>query len=107
MFLHFLPATPPPGLAGQFFGALFMSHYLWVVGFVQTLGGILLLANRYVLLALTILAPVIVNILTFHTLMAPEGLGPGVLALILWLIVFWPLRRYAAPLFEAKPGPLA
>jgi len=37
---------------------------------VQVIAGVLLLVNRYVPLAVAILAPVLVNILTFHALMA-------------------------------------
>src|ERR1700719_559412 len=73
-FLHFIPAEMPSGIAGQFIGALFVSNYLVAVFLVQLMGAVLLLANRYVPLALTLLAPVIVNILLFHVLMAPAGL---------------------------------
>lgn len=56
-FLHFIPMGPPPtGLAGQYLGALAVSHYLPVVFAFQLASGILLLANRYVPLALAILA---------------------------------------------------
>ncbi|HEX4807652.1 MAG TPA: hypothetical protein VH325_01905 [Bryobacteraceae bacterium] len=47
-FLHFIPMPPPPGVAGQYMGALFVSHYLVAVFLVQVIGGIFLLANRYV-----------------------------------------------------------
>ena len=51
-FLHFIPMPPPTGVAGQFFGAIFASRY-WVVIFgVQIIGGLLLLINRFVPLAL-------------------------------------------------------
>ena len=30
-FLHFIPFPPPSGVAGQFMGALFVSHYLVVI----------------------------------------------------------------------------
>src|ERR1700733_8860730 len=73
-FLNFIPLPPPGGVAGQFMGALYVSHYLWVIFAFQVIGGLLLLVNRYVPLAVAILAPVIVNILTFHVLMAPSGL---------------------------------
>src|SRR5580704_10941793 len=70
-FLHFIPLPPPSGVAGQFMGALFVSHYLTLIFALQVIGAVLLLANRYVPLAVAILAPVIVNILSFHALMAP------------------------------------
>src|ERR1700684_2695203 len=85
-FLHFIPMKPPSGLAGQYMGALFVSHYLVVVFLVQLIGGILLLVNRFVPLALILLGPVLVNILLFHACMAPEGLPMALFALVLWLI---------------------
>src|SRR6202166_1726663 len=73
-FLNFIPLPPPAGIAGQFMGVLYVSHYLWVIFAFQVIAGLLLLVNRYVPLAVAVLAPVIVNILTFHALMAPSGL---------------------------------
>lgn len=102
-FLHFLKMPPPTGqLAGQYMGALFLSHYLAVVFLVELIGGVLLLANRYVPLALVLLGPVIVNIVLFHSTMAPEGLPMALLATVLWLVVFAGVRRAFAGIFEAK-----
>src|SRR5437660_8034798 len=65
-FLHFIPMPPPTGVAAQFFGALFVSRFYVVIFLLQIVPAVLLLANRYVPLALTILGAVIVNILCFH-----------------------------------------
>src|SRR4029077_19846128 len=73
-FLNFIPLPPPGGVAGQFMAALYASHYLWVIFSFQVVAAVLLLINRYVLLALAVVAPVIVNIIVFHALMAPSGL---------------------------------
>jgi len=63
MFFHFIPmGEMPAGLAGQFMTALFASHYFYVVGVVMVVSAILLLANRYVGLGLTLLGPVLFNI---------------------------------------------
>jgi len=71
-FLNFLNMGPAPtGLAGQFLGALVLSHYYWVVAALQIAGGALLLVNRFVPLALVLLGPVIVNIICFHVFMNP------------------------------------
>jgi putative oxidoreductase len=86
-FLHFIPMPPPTGVAGQFFGALFISRFYIVIFLLQILPALMLLANRYVPLALTILGPVIVNILCFHILMAPVGLPLAVAVTVLWLLV--------------------
>src|SRR3989454_12172282 len=73
-FLNFIPLPPPGGIAGQFMGALDASHYLWVIFAFQVIAGVLLLVNRYVPLAVAVLAAVIVNSLVFHAWMAPSGL---------------------------------
>ena len=92
-FLHFIPMPPPSGLAGQYMGVLFISHYLAFVFAVQVLGGALLLANRFVPLAVILLGPILVNILLFHSLMAPEGLPMALFATVLWAILFYGARR--------------
>jgi putative oxidoreductase len=104
-FLHFIPFPPPTGVAGQFMGALYVSHYLWVIFAFQVIGGLLLLINRYVPLAVAILAPVLVNILTFHVLMAPAGLPLAVFVALLWVAVFIEVRSAFSGLFQARWHP--
>jgi putative oxidoreductase len=102
-FLHFIPMPPPKGaLAAQFGGAIFASHY-WVVVFgIQVIGGLLLLANRFVPLALVLLGPVIVNIFFFHALMAPEGLPMAILVVVLWVILAVRNKQYLAGIFALR-----
>ena len=101
-FLHFIPMPPPSGVAGQFLGAMFVSKYLLVVSGLQVISGALLLINRYVPLALTIAGPIIVNILLFHALMSPVGIGLAVFVAILWGVVFVSVRSAFAGIFEAR-----
>ena len=101
-FLHFIPATLPSGTAGQFVGALFASHYLVVVFLLQLIPAVLLLINRYVPLALTLLAPIIVNILLFHILMAPSGLSLAIVVTLLWIVVFLSVRSAFAGLWQQR-----
>ena len=65
-------------------------------------GGVLLLINRFVPIGLVLLGPVIVNILLFHSLMAPEGLPLALVVLVLWLVTFFSVRRAFAGVFAAK-----
>ena len=103
MFLHFIPMPPPPpGLAGQFSTALFEAHYFNVVGAVMVISAILLLLNRFVGLGLTLLGPVLFNILTFHLLINPGGIGPGAFATLLWFVVAWEHRVVFKRLFAAR-----
>ena len=99
-FLNFLSMGPmPTGLAGQFIGALFLSHYYWVVAVLQIAGGLLLLANRFVPLALVLLGPVIVNIVCYHVFLNPSGAVPAAVVTVLWLIVFYGKRQYFSGIF--------
>jgi uncharacterized membrane protein YphA (DoxX/SURF4 family) len=92
-FLHFLGnPPPPPGLAGEYFHALSASGYLYVIGGLQFLGGLLLLIGRFVPLGLAILVAMIVNIWSFHILLAPAGFGPAIVVTILELFLLWSYR---------------
>jgi putative oxidoreductase len=92
-FLRFLPMPPlPQGVTGEYLHAFFASGYVYVVGGFQVIGGLLLLIGRFVPLGLTILGAIIVNIWTFHLLMAPEGLPPGIVVTILELFLVWRYR---------------
>ena len=101
-FLNFLHMPMPTGLAGQYMGALFVSHYLAVVFLVEIAGGLLLLAGQFVPLALVLLGPVLVNILLFHTTMAPSGLPPALFATVLWFLIFAGHRSAFAGIFAQK-----
>ena len=102
-FLNFLNMGPmPSGLAGQFIGALALSHYYWVVAALQVAGGALLLVNRFVPLGLVLLGPVIVNIVLYHVFLNPTGIGLAVVVVILWLIVFYRHRQYFSGIFVQR-----
>jgi uncharacterized membrane protein YphA (DoxX/SURF4 family) len=101
IFLQFLHMPPPPsGPAGDFAKALFVSHYLYVVGALQVAGGLLCLAGRFAPLGLTLLGPVIVNILLFHILLNPAGLPMAIGVSVLALIVLWHHRAAFAGLVK-------
>ncbi len=102
-FLQFIPAPPlPPGTTGQFVGALFASHFVFVVAAFQVAGGALLLVNRYVPLALVLLGPVIVNIFFFHLLMDRRGLPMAIVVVILWGILFLRHRQHFSGIFVQR-----
>jgi putative oxidoreductase len=101
-FLHFIPMPPPSGVAGQFMGALFVSHMLTVVFLLELIPGILLLLGRFVPLALVLLGPVVVNIALFHAMMEPGGLPLAAVVVILWLLTFWSYRGAFEHIFKHK-----
>jgi putative oxidoreductase len=103
-FLQFLKAPLPTGLAGQFLMALFQSHYVWFICAVQIVGGVLLLVNRCVPLALALLGPVIVNIILYHLLLNPAAAQLAVVVTILWFFLFYRYRANFSGLFVQKPA---
>jgi putative oxidoreductase len=101
-FLHFIPTGPmPTGLAGQFAIALMQSHYMDAVSAIEIIAALLLLLNRYVAIGLTMLAPIIVNIVFFHVFMLPSGLPGAIVATLLWLLAAYKVRSNFAALFHA------
>src|SRR5258707_4976250 len=102
-FLNCLNMGPlPTGLAGQFMGALFLSHYYGVVAALQIAGGLLLLVNRFVPLALVFLGPVIVNILCYHVFLNHAGAPPAIVVTVLWFIVFYANRQHFSGIFVQR-----
>src|SRR5205807_1205327 len=81
-------------------GALFVSRFYVVIFLLQIVPAVLLLANRYVPLALTILGAVIVNILCFHIFMAPAGLPLAVVVTVLWFFTTWSVRSAFAGILQ-------
>ena len=104
-FLHFLPMKmgPMSPLAMQYLSAISQSHMMQAAFAVQLVTGIMLLAGVFVPLALVLLGPVLANILLFHALMDPRGILNGLVAFVLWLIVFFTVRDSFAGIFRARP----
>jgi uncharacterized membrane protein YphA (DoxX/SURF4 family) len=105
-FLNFMPAPKdlPPDVIAVSTG-LMKGGYMTVVSGTEVLVAILLLVNRFVPLALALLAPVIVGILTFHIAIAPATIGPGLVVLVMELVLAWSYRGAFRPILRAKVLP--
>jgi len=102
-FLHFIPQPPPSGLAAVFVGGLGATGYFFpLLKGTEVVTGLLLLSNRYVPLALTILAPIVVNIVAFHAFLAPSGMALPIVIVALGLYLAYTERAVFAPLLQAK-----
>jgi uncharacterized membrane protein YphA (DoxX/SURF4 family) len=108
-FLNFLPQpkTPMPEAAMAFIGALVKTGYMMplIMG-TQLLVGVLLVTGCFVPLALALIAPIIVGIVTFHLFLAPSGAGMGIFVLVVELYLAWAYRAAFRPMlgFRTKPG---
>lgn len=100
-FLKMPPPQSPDALT--FLTILHVSHWMTFVGAVMTVAGLLLLVNRFVPLALTLLAPVVVNILLYHALLWPHGAALAIIVLILELALIASYFHSFAPLLAMNP----
>jgi len=103
-FFNFIPQPPPANpLAIQFFVSISSSHFAAFFFAVQLVGGLLLLSGFFVPLALTLLAAELYNILAFHLTLSP-GIAPGLIACVLWVLVFLQYRNSFNGVLAAKPA---
>jgi putative oxidoreductase len=106
-FLHFLPRAAMSGPPADFFGALMATGYMLplIMG-TELVTGLMLLSGRYVPLALTVLAPIIVHIWAFHLFLAKGGFGIPAVLLVSELYLAWAYRSSFAGVLhgDAFPG---
>jgi len=105
-FLHFLKQPPPSSeLAMQFLTSASASHFFVLIFLLQLASGVLLLADRFVPLALVVLAAILTNILNYHLTMDPGGIAPGLVATLLWFLTAQNFRYDFRGLFASKAEP--
>lgn len=94
--LHLFPLPPAQGAAAVLMDGLMASRYFFPLLFVTYLfTGAALVAGRFVPLALTVLAPVIVNIAVMH-LFVPSSSGEILLAAVVTVLEIFLGWRYRA-----------
>jgi uncharacterized membrane protein YphA (DoxX/SURF4 family) len=97
--LQFLPQPDVPSEAGAFLGALAATGYMFpLIKWTEIVAGAMLLAGYRAPLALTLLAPILVNILFYHAALDPAGILPGLVLTVLELVVVYRYREAFAPL---------
>src|SRR5258708_33163823 len=107
--LHpFLPAPPIPdgSLPARFMGVMGPSHWMALAGLFQVFGGVFVLLGRTAPIGLTLLGPVLVNILAFHIfLMGGAGIAPGFVFSVLELFLIHSFWGFFVPTFPLNPTP--
>jgi uncharacterized membrane protein YphA (DoxX/SURF4 family) len=107
-FLQFIPPPAAPDKAVAFLGALAATGYMFpLIKSVEVIGGALLLSNRFVPLALALVAPNVVNIVLFHAVLAPGGLAVALFVLALELFTAWSYRDAFAPMLRTRTAATA
>jgi uncharacterized membrane protein YphA (DoxX/SURF4 family) len=102
-FLKFMPMPElPPTPGGNFIRAMAESGYIYAVGAVELAGGALLLLGRFVPLGLTLLGPIVVNIVLYHVFMDPSGMAVAAVVAVLAAFLVWRYRDAFAGLLQPR-----
>ncbi|MFM8790381.1 MAG: hypothetical protein ACKOEI_11135 [Chthoniobacterales bacterium] len=100
-WLKFIPIPLPVegSPAAGFMGAIYGSGFLTLVKVLELVAAVLLLTGRYVNLALTLLGPIVVNILLFHAFIKQSDHGLSILIAVLALVVLIGQKSYLKTIF--------
>jgi uncharacterized membrane protein YphA (DoxX/SURF4 family) len=105
-FLHFIPQPPISGPPANFIAAMLATGYLFpLVKGTEVVAGLLLLSNRFVPLALALLAPVLVNIVAFHVFLEPAALALPIVLLVAEIYLARSYRDAFAAMLHAQNAP--
>jgi hypothetical protein len=107
-FLNFIPqpTTPMPEGAVAFSTALVKSGYMMqLIAMTHLAVGAFLLSNRFVPLALALIAPFTVNSVLFHMFLEPSGRPMAIIFLALELYLVWVYRHAYRSMLAARVTP--
>ena len=103
-FFHFFPVPSPAPQAAAFMAALEQTGYVMPLVFAtEVLVGVMLLTNRWVPLALLMLAPILANILLYDLFLNQAGLAIGAVLVVIYNLLLYGQRRVFSPLLRATP----
>ncbi|OJJ16969.1 hypothetical protein BKI52_30085 [marine bacterium AO1-C] len=100
-FLVFIEIPNPPGDGGKLMQVYITSGFLKLVGVLEFLGGVALLINKFVPLALTIITAIMFNATVFHGLHDPAGTGAAAFCLLLSLALIYGNKERFSGLLSA------
>lgn len=92
-----------PAEAVAFATALGESGFIMpITKAVELVAGIMLLANRFAPLALALLAPLVIGIFGFHTLLAPSGAAMAIVLAVAEIYLAWAYRESFKPMLRPR-----
>lgn len=101
-FMPMKPGSIPPGDTGAMVTLMVAHKWMLFYGLVEAVSGLLLLVGRYVPLALTLLAGLLVNIMLFNATLFPGAVLPTLVLGALEIFLVWAYRESFAGVFAAK-----
>ncbi len=106
IFFHFIPTPAPPGDATTLMQLMFLHGWFKVIGTLEVLGGALLLSGRFVPFGLTILGPILLIIVLFHSTLAPAGLAFAIFWMLMELYLIYAYRSSFEPVLQMNAKPV-
>ncbi len=100
-FAGFLEFPPIPGDGGELMRIYATSGFLKLIGVLEILAGLALLAGKYVPLALTFSIAIMFNAAVFHLIHAPEGVAGAIVGLVLGLVLVYANKDRFSSLLSA------
>lgn len=104
-FIPFMPMPPPEGEVALLMGGLVATKIMTAAKVVEVVTGLMLLSNRFVPLALTLLAPVLIAIVLINATYNPSQLGLPIVLVLLGVALAWHHRQAFAGLLRARSAP--
>jgi len=98
------PKTIPPDVI-TFMVPFIGAKYMGLIKTIEIASGLLLIGNRFVPLALTLLAPILVGITWFHVQLEPSGLPVPIVLVALEVALAYFYRDAFAPMLQARTEP--
>ena len=100
-FLHFIPQPKTP-MPSFIVGMMDSGYMLPMIAGTEVVVGAMLLLNRFVALALVLIAPIVVNIVAYHAFLAPSGMGIALVVLALEAYLVWVHRQAYRPMLAMR-----
>ncbi|MDB5001634.1 MAG: DoxX family protein [Mucilaginibacter sp.] len=97
-----VPVPPLTGATKVYNEGLAVVNAMMVVKVFELLCGIAFITGRFVTLAVVVIFPIIINIILFHAIVLPSGIGPGLFLLLGDLFLAYYYRKNYGPLFAVK-----
>jgi hypothetical protein len=101
---HFLPELPFTDAGGRYLEALVATGFMFpLIKSVEVTGALLILHGRLAPLGVLIVAPVVLNIVLYHTVLDPNGSTVAWVLVVAEVFLLWRYRAAYRSLFTSGP----
>lgn len=97
-----IPIPPITGSAKVYNDGLAVVNLMYLVKVIELLCGLAFLSGRFATLAAVVIFPIAINIVLYHSIVAPSTIGMGLFLLLGDLFIAWYYRKNYVSLFAVK-----